>query len=164
MASYICFCDANYRITPLKNFLRLSDVEEGLSKIADRSGTQVQRLVDLVKENGQLQLQVKKTLEKQVMQNIIDVVVACDRDGNFTLTPQETERLKLRLKSMEGIKLNTKNFDNMIASDQNELTVTDVMNIIRNLLDDEVPEEENVFVLDPESLTRKSGVRALLPF
>ena len=111
-----------------------------------------------------MQLEVKKTLEKQVMQQIIDVVVRCDRDGNFTLTTQETERLKLRLKAMEGIKFNTTNFDHMIASDKNELTVADVMNIIRNLLDDDVKEEDNVFVLDPESLTKKSGVRALLPF
>ena len=139
-------------------------MEQGLSKIADNSGTQVQRLVELVKENGELQREVKEALEKQVMQQIIDVVVRSDRDGNFTLTPRETESLKSRLKSLEGIKFNASNFDNMIASDENELTLTDVMNIIRNLLDDEVAEEDNVFLLDPESLTRKSGVMALLPF
>ena len=139
-------------------------MEQGLSSIADNSGTQVQRLVDLVQENGQLQKEIKSTLEKQVMQQIIDVVVSSDRDGNFTLTPQETQGLKYRLQNLQGIQFNGSNFDHMIASDENELTLTDVMNILRNLLDDEVPEQDNVFVLDPESLTRKTGVRALLPF
>ena len=141
-------------------------MEKGLGQIADQNNTQTTRLVELVKENGELQLEVKRTLEKQVMQNIIDVVVSSDRDGHFTLAPQETEMLKARLQNMQGIKFNATNFDNMIASDENELTVTDVMNILRNLLDDEVKEEDNVFVLDPGSLRNRSrgGVLGLLPF
>lgn len=150
---------------PPFHFFSLSQVEEGLSNVAAESGTQVQRLVDLVKENGELQREIKASLEKQVMQQIIDAVVRSDRDGNFTLTPRETSRLKAHLTSMDGIKFSAANFDNMIASDENELTLTDVMRIIRNLLDDEVAEKDNVFLLDPESLAnRKTGVRALLPF
>lgn len=143
---------------------RLSEVEEGLSKIADKSGTQVSRLVEIVKENGELQLKIKKALERQVMQGIVDAVVTSDKDGNFTLSPKETEMLKMRLRNIDGIVLNQTNFDNMIASDENELTVPDVMNIVRNLLDDDVPRERNVFVLDPESLLKKSGPRSLLPW
>lgn len=145
---------------------RLSEVEEGLSKIADKSNTQVNRLVEIVKEMGELQLRVKTVLERQVMQQIVDAVVTSDKDGNFTLTPQETEMLKLRLKNIGGVVLNQENFDNMIASDENELTVSDVMHMVRNLLDDNVPQEKNVFVLDPESLVtnNKSSARSLLPW
>lgn len=133
---------------------RLSDVEEGLSKIANQSGTQVNRLVEIVKENGELQIKVKKALERQVMQGIVDAVVTSDKDGNFTLSPKETEMLKLRLKNIDGINLNEQNFNKMIASDENELTVPDVMNMVRNLLDDDIPRDRNVFTLDPESLLK----------
>ena len=144
---------------------RLADVEDGLSKIARESGTQVDRLVEIVKENGALQAKVKKSLERQVMQQIIDAVVTSDKDGNFTLAPRETEMLKARLKNIGGVVLNQQNFDKMIASDVNELTVSDVMNIVRNLLDDNVPMEDNVFVLDPESLlTKQSGTRSIFPW
>ena len=136
---------------------RLSEVEEGLSKIATKSGTQVNRLVEIVKENGELQTKIKKALERQVMQGIVDAVVTSDRDGNFTLSPRETQMLKMRLKNIQGINLNQQNFDNMIASDENELTVPDVMNIVRNLLDDDVPRERNIFILEPESLLKRSG-------
>jgi len=134
---------------------RLHDVEEGLSKIAKQDGTEVDRLVELVKETKTLQKQIKMALEKQVMQQMIDAVVTSDKDGNFTLTPQETEMLKIRLGNINGVDFNAKFFDNMIASDVNELTVTDVMNILRNLLDDEVPEERNIFVLRSENLIQK---------
>ena len=58
----------------------------------------------------------------------------------------------------DGINLNEQNFNHMIASDENELTVPDVMNMVRNLLDDDVPRERNVFILDPESLLKKKSI------
>jgi hypothetical protein len=89
------------------------------------------------------------------MQDIVDAVVSSDRDGNFTLGPRETAMLKIRLKSISGIIFQSENFDLMLEKDTGELTVSDVMKIMRNLLDDDVPREKNVFVLDPESLVMK---------
>lgn len=113
------------------------------------------RLVAIVKENGELQLKVKKALERQIMQDIVDAVVGSDRDGNFTLSPQETKMLKIRLKNIRGIIFNEELFDHMLSKDTDGLTVSDVMRIMRNLLDDSVPRASNVFVLDPESLVKQ---------
>ncbi|CAB9508087.1 expressed unknown protein [Seminavis robusta] len=137
---------------------RLSQVEEGLSKIAEESNTEVARLVEIVKETKTLQTQIKKSLERQVMQQIISAVVASDQDGNFSLSPRETNILKARLKQIDGVNLNEEKFYQMIAADDNELTVQDVMKIVRNLLDDSVPAEDNVFVLEPQSLSQNKSI------
>ena len=131
-------------------------MERDLEAVAISAQTNVNRLVDIVKENGILQAQIKEKLEKQVIQNVMSVVVQVDVNRDFSLGPQELEMLVLRLKNMPGIKFDEPNFRKACgrASADGTTTLAEIMQILRNLKDDSVAEEDNIFHLQPKELLK----------
>ena len=131
---------------------RLQKVEDDLNEIAAKSGTQVDRLVNIVHENGELQEKIQDALQAQVMQQVMSAVLAVDRNRDFTLSPNEVQILEMRLQNIPGVIFDLAKFHHFLRSDVGELTLADVCGIAHNLKDDTVPDEEKLFRFQPHDL------------
>ena len=143
--------------------LELKTVSSDLAAITKKSGGQIERIIGIVKENAQIQSKIKRQLETQVMQSVLNAVLASDTDEDFSINVNEIARLKLRLKNIPGIKFDEKNFDAMYANKvgEKELQLNDIMKMFRNLKED-IPEQENIFHIDTKQLAPKR--RSILGF
>lgn len=129
---------------------KLEHVEEELGEIAKSAQTNVNRLVEIVSENAILQAKIKRRLEQQVIENVMAVVVNADSNHDWTLGKTEMDMLDMRLTAMPGIEFDEANYQKVCHKDS--MTVVEIMNVLRNLLDDDIPEEENIFHLKPKEL------------
>ena len=133
----------------LTSTLSLEGVESSLSEIAAKAKTSVSRLTQLVKRNGEIQAQIKLTLERQVLHDIVSTVVNTDRNQDFALNDAELGMLVMRLKAQKGVQFDETNFRKLVET---PCTLASILKVVRNLMDDDVPEEENVFHLQPREL------------
>lgn len=119
-------------------------------------GDQVERLVAIVKENGEIQAKLKKSLQTQVMQQAMDTILKSDTDEDFAISQKEIPQFKLRMRNIPGVDFDEANFDKLFKETKGELHLKEIMQLLRNLMDD-IPENDNVFHLKPQALApRKS--------
>jgi hypothetical protein len=129
---------------------RLKQVETALDAVAKQSGAQADELVSIIQENGEIQANVKQALEASVMQTLLMTVLTSDSDEDFVLSHKELLRLETRLSNLPGVAFDKANFQKFCT--HKELTLAQLMQLLRNLKDDNVPEHDNVFHLKPENL------------
>jgi len=129
----------------------LENVEDELQKIAHQGQTNVSRLTSIVQENKELQTKINSNLERQIMVDVMDIVLKADKSGDGRLSKSEMYMLKLRMKNMPGFDFDEDNF-NKCLEHEDDVTTTDVMNIFRNLKDHSLEEKDNIFHMKPEQL------------
>lgn len=120
-----------------------------MNDVAMESGAQVDRLVNIVQQNGELQKKIKQQLEDEVAQQIMTALIAADRDGDFVLDRREVYELEMRLESIPAVHFEKKKFNAFLASDQDDLTLSDLSKIVKNLKDDSIPDSEKIFHFKP---------------
>lgn len=132
------------------NVNKLEEVEKNLSKLANTDN--IGRLVQVVKETKKINEKIKMHLQARISQDIITTVLRCDRDGNLVLNEREMSGLCFRLKNSPGYDFNEERFKKVIGKKDHAdgYSIGQIMEVIRNLLDDDVPEEETIFKLKPE--------------
>eukprot|EP00980_Cylindrotheca_fusiformis_P000415 scaffold101_cov123-Cylindrotheca_fusiformis.AAC.18 len=133
----------------------LSYVTKDIESLADGMGCGVNRLIESIEEMNDIHQQMNHHLERQVMQQVIDIGLKSDRDQDFTINSKsELKRLEQRLSSMPGIIFNAENFRKVTKYDDPEnpgIALHDIMEMFRNLKDPSIPPEDNIFQLVPES-------------
>ena len=134
---------------------RLQTVEQELEQVSKRTGGQVDRLVNIVQENAALQAKIKKNLEAEVLQNVLQIALESDKNMDFSFSEPELKRLKVRLASIPGITFDAANFEKKIGT--KALTLKDIMAMFRNLKAD-IPEEENIFHITPHTISKSRGL------
>ena len=77
--------------------------------------------------------------------------MATDRDGDFSLNEFELNELVLRLHGRQGVEFNEANFRKLVKAN---CTLASIMKVIRNLMDDDVPEKDCVFHLNASDLIK----------
>jgi hypothetical protein len=110
------------------------------------------RLMSIVKRNGEIQAQIKKNLERQVIFDVVGIVVTADRDRDFSLSDMELNTLVMRMNGLQGVKFDEANFRKMIP--KAPVPLAKIFDVLRNLCDDNVAEKDNVFHLKPEELRK----------
>jgi len=130
----------------------LQHVEKDLATVAAKAGGQVDRLVSIVHENGEIQKEIKGILQDEILQQIINAVINTDRDSNYQLDKREVRQLEYRLKNIPGVVFYHDRFQAFCASDEGDLTLADVTNIARNLGDDSIPPEQQIFEFAPKQI------------
>jgi hypothetical protein len=140
----------------------LEEVEGSLQRMANT--TNVNRLVEVVKENKRLQRQIKENLEAQVMQTVMTTLFRSDRNKDLSLSRNELYIFQVRMQNMEGVEFNDETFMKYIdavddvndndptTKDDDTIPLAKIMQLLRNLMDDNLTPEENIFVLHPEYL------------
>lgn len=130
-------------------------MEGELDDLAKKAGGQVDRLIKIVEEQSEIQSKILKGLEVEVMQNVLDLALKSDTDQDFTFNKKELRRLKINLSNIPGVEFDKANFDKLCVTDD-EITVSEIMQMFRNLKDDTIPSEDNIFRLKPEELPGSS--------
>lgn len=127
-------------------------METKLNDVAMEAGAQVDRLVYIVQQNGEIQKKIKEQLEDEVAQQIMTALIATDRDGNFVLDRREVYELEMRLESIPAVHFEKEKFNSFLASNDNDLTLSDLSHIVKNLKDDTIPESEKIFHFKPSDI------------
>jgi predicted RNA-binding protein len=137
----------------------LQGVTAEYETLAKQYGDQIERLVGIVKENGEIQAKIKKSLQTQVMQQALESILKSDTNEDFAISQKELQQFKLRMKNIPGVIFDEPNFDKLFQEKKlkdEELHLKEIMQLFRNLMDD-IPENDNVFHLTPQVLVpRKS--------
>ena len=134
---------------------RLEKVEGALSLLAKNAQTDSNHLIQICTEMADIQKKIKGHLEKAVLQSVVQAMCQADHNSDFTLNSMETDMLLLKLKNLPGITLDETNFRKMLGNDTNNIMLSDVMKMIRNLMDDGIPENDNIFHLTPANILKK---------
>jgi hypothetical protein len=141
---------------------KLAVVEGQLRELSVLQGQSIQTLMDQVKQFREVQEKVKESLQAKVVQNIMAVLFCADSDKDFVIDAEEVDTLKLRLKMIEGVDFSEENFTKALIKagyDPNQVDVKKggysiqaVMEVLKNLMDADVPEEDNIFTIQPDKV------------
>jgi len=122
---------------------RAAAVEEQLREIADRQQVNVDKLVNLVKENEIILAKMRDNLRQRIVQDIITIVVKSDTDNDNTINKSEAKTLALRIRlSLQeyGVEFDSEKFLKAIGDDA---TVQGVIAIVQKLLPNEKGDDDS---------------------
>uniref|UniRef100_A0A7S1CW08 Uncharacterized protein n=1 Tax=Cyclophora tenuis TaxID=216820 RepID=A0A7S1CW08_CYCTE len=136
-----------------ENVGALEGVEAALSSFAAKAQCNVDRLVKCVNEMDRLQKLIQQNMRTQVMQDVLSIVVKADRNRDYTLNRVEIEMLIFRLNTLQSVDFHEKNFRKMLKG-KKMLTVTEVMEMLRNLMAEDLPPSEAIFTLKLDALKK----------
>lgn len=126
----------------------LESVETELSLFA-KDRTELKRLKHVVERQNEVHKRMKKCLQNQVLQDILEVVVQADQDRDFQISPQELEVLALRMNGIPGVQFNERNFRALMAA--GDRRISSVFSMIRTLMSDD-DDSNDIFTFRPEEL------------
>mmetsp|Transcript_39841 Transcript_39841/g.84916 ORF Transcript_39841/g.84916 Transcript_39841/m.84916 type:complete len:263 (-) Transcript_39841:311-1099(-) len=124
---------------------RLEDVEQALDVITAQQGQSIEAFEEQVADNRDILSKMQSNLKANVLQNLLQVVIRSDRDENMTIEQHEIGELIDRIKGINGVEVNEPRFEEAITQSGGSLQC--VMDIIRNLMDDNVTEGDEIFVI-----------------
>eukprot|EP00549_Striatella_unipunctata_P004934 CAMPEP_0118723250 /NCGR_PEP_ID=MMETSP0800-20121206/31899_1 /TAXON_ID=210618 ORGANISM="Striatella unipunctata, Strain CCMP2910" /NCGR_SAMPLE_ID=MMETSP0800 /ASSEMBLY_ACC=CAM_ASM_000638 /LENGTH=274 /DNA_ID=CAMNT_0006631655 /DNA_START=59 /DNA_END=883 /DNA_ORIENTATION=+ len=131
----------------------LEEVEKNLRSLCNTDN--LDRLKYVIKENGRVQKQIKEHLEAEVMQSVLTTVMRSDRDGNFTISGNEMKYLLMRMRNMPNVEFEEEVFKAQLEKahpNAEGVKLADLMELFRNMLDKDKPQEESVFKIDPQKV------------
>jgi hypothetical protein len=141
-------------VTRLSNSVdELEQVESELGKLANTDN--VDRLVEVVRETKANNAEMKKITQASVVQQLITTVIRTDRDLDLKIGPIELKRLMARLDATAGFEFHGDRFVALLGDTNQPVDISKIMKVIRNLKDDSLSDEDNVFVMRPEQLLDK---------
>mmetsp|Transcript_31284 Transcript_31284/g.46671 ORF Transcript_31284/g.46671 Transcript_31284/m.46671 type:complete len:261 (-) Transcript_31284:212-994(-) len=123
----------------------LENVEKDLSKLANTSN--LDRLVAVVNEQKRATANIKRILKNDIMVQVMRVLMDSDRNQDFVIGPNEIMMMILRMRNVNGVKFNEKNFRERVAS-EGSMSLTEIMDLFRDLEDDDIDEENAIFTMD----------------
>lgn len=124
---------------------RLEDVEQALDVITQTQGQSIEAFEEQVEDNREILSKMQSNLKANVLQNLLQVVIRSDKDNDLTIEDNEIDDLINRFKGINGVEINEDRFRDAITSSGGSLDC--VMNIIRNLMDDNASEENDIFII-----------------
>mmetsp|Transcript_12304 Transcript_12304/g.26734 ORF Transcript_12304/g.26734 Transcript_12304/m.26734 type:complete len:261 (+) Transcript_12304:79-861(+) len=124
---------------------RLEDVEQALDVITQTQGQSIEAFEEQVQDNREILNKMQSNLKANVLQNLLQVVIRSDKDENMTIEEHEIGDLINRIKGINGVEVNEPRFRDAITSSGGSLQC--VMDIIRNLMDDNVSEGDEIFII-----------------
>eukprot|EP00978_Attheya_sp_CCMP212_P005834 scaffold12984_cov58-Attheya_sp.AAC.7 len=123
----------------------LKEMQETLEEIKHTEGQSLDMLEEQLIQSRKILASMDENLKGAVLQNLITTVLACDHDGDSIINDDELEELILKMKSQNGVEIKEEEFKNKIVKGGRSLNA--IMDLVRNLLSEDVPEEERIFNL-----------------
>ena len=124
---------------------RLEDVEQALDVITQTQGQSIEAFESQVNDNRDILSKMQSNLKAYVLQNLLQVVIRSDNDDNMSIEEHEIGDLINRIEGINGVEVNESLFRDAITKSGGSLQC--VMDIIRNLMDDNVPKENEIFII-----------------
>lgn len=123
---------------------RLEEVENALDVITSQQGQSVSAFAEQVEKSREICANMKRNQKGAIVQNLLSVVFASDTDGDQIIDPEEVEDLIQRLQQIGGIDVRDEKFREEFSGG----SFSSLMNVVSNLLRDDIPDEDRIFVLD----------------
>merc|ERR1711957_437661 len=95
---------------------RMKDVEQALRQLADTQGSQLNELMELIKENKEINEGLRAVLKAKVLEEVISLVLDIDNDGSFTIQDKEIDRLVIGMNLIEEMTFNEQVFRKQVMS------------------------------------------------
>lgn len=124
----------------------LQEMEETLATIRQSESKGLDELEAQLVESQEILDMMEQNLQSVVLQNLINIVFACDLDGDQNIGDDELETLITKLKHVSGVRLKEDLFKTKIVEGGRSLNA--VMDIIRNLMSEDIPDEQRIFDLE----------------
>ena len=137
-------------------FFSLRTIEADLKDITQTSNENLDRLCEIAKQTSDIQQQMMRSLENQVMQHVLKAVLASTTDKDFQFNKKDLSKLKTKIHNLPGVEFDEYNF-NKFCNTNDIITGQEIMSMFRNLKDPNVPNEDNIFRLHPEYLFPKGS-------
>ncbi|CAB9506407.1 expressed unknown protein [Seminavis robusta] len=131
----------------VKQVKSLKHVEEELGTIAQENEQDVETLVKLVKENGEITKAITKATKAQAVAQIVDVFLDSDRDESSSLDEKEIQMLSYRLGNLHGIQVNQELFQQKAKEDS---SMPGILAILHASFKADVEPDDKVFVIFEE--------------
>lgn len=124
---------------------KLEDVEQALEVITMQQGQSIEAFEAQVADNRDILSKMQSSLKGNVLQNLLQVVIRSDKDESMTIEDHEIGQLIDQIKGINGVEVNEPKFKEKITQSGGSLQC--VMDIIRNLMNDDVSEGDEIFVI-----------------
>eukprot|EP00579_Thalassiosira_antarctica_P019788 CAMPEP_0201954038 /NCGR_PEP_ID=MMETSP0904-20121228/2165_1 /ASSEMBLY_ACC=CAM_ASM_000553 /TAXON_ID=420261 /ORGANISM="Thalassiosira antarctica, Strain CCMP982" /LENGTH=293 /DNA_ID=CAMNT_0048497991 /DNA_START=20 /DNA_END=901 /DNA_ORIENTATION=- len=82
---------------------RMKDVEMALHELSETQGSQLNELLDHIKENKEINEGLRAVLKSKCLEGVITMVLDIDHDESDTIQDREIDRLIIGMDLMEGI-------------------------------------------------------------
>jgi len=129
----------------------LKETEAKLEQIATKNGGTVLKMKGLLKTNKATLDKMRQSIEADVLNSMMDIVLKADRTEDGILSKSEVSALTLRLKMLPTIEVN----EGLLKEALNDISesnrqIAELMILFRQIHDDTVPDEERVFKLSKD--------------
>uniref|UniRef100_A0A7S2YGC3 Uncharacterized protein n=1 Tax=Entomoneis paludosa TaxID=265537 RepID=A0A7S2YGC3_9STRA len=122
----------------------LKDIGDALDVITQRQGQSVDVFRDQVAEQRKILASMQNNLTAKIIDNLLSLAFGADQNDDQIIDPKEADDLIRHIQNMSGVQVKEDMFRDAISGQ----TADKVIDIIDNLLKDDMPEEERMFIFD----------------
>jgi hypothetical protein len=112
---------------------------ETVRAVEGQSLDELQKQLDTSKE---ILDHMQDNLMADILQSLITVVLACDKDGDSILSDEEINSLIEKMEGVQGIDLKQDLLRAKLVEQGRSLNA--ILNVCKNVLDDDVPADQNI--------------------
>jgi len=135
------------------NTISLQQLEQTLEEIQTLGGVSLDELERQVEESRNILQQMSQNKKADLLQNLMTVVLAMDKDGNMMLSNEEIDELIQTLEGIHGVRLKEDLLKKIIID--NGRSLKGIMEVARQLVTEDKAENDRVF----EFLTDEDDIR-----
>eukprot|EP00934_Nitzschia_sp_Nitz4_P003487 Nitzschia sp. Nitz4//NODE_444_length_18484_cov_71.934560//8151//9143//NITZ4_additional_000058-RA//1//CDS//3329531899//3477//frame0 len=117
--------------------------KEKLDTLQGVQGTSLDKLEKQLEETRKIHQQMKSSVQGEILNNLIEIALVCDADGDMILSDEEIDHIISKMESIHGIDIDNEKIRAMI--NENGRSLDAVMELVKNLLGRDVSPEEAVF-------------------
>lgn len=122
----------------------LKDVEDALEVITATQGRTVDTFAKQVETSREQLKKMQQNLQANVLSNLLELVFGSDTNQDNIVNESEYDVLVNRIKNLSGVQVHEDKFREAIVGKE----VSAVIDIIKNLLAQDIPDEERIFVIE----------------
>ncbi len=112
---------------------RMNDIEMALRELSETQGSQLSQLMDLIRQNKEINEGMRAVLKAKVAEEVISLVLDIDNDGSFTIQDKEIDRLIIGMNLMDGVSFDERMFREDFAECGG--SVDEVIAMIKNMFE-----------------------------
>lgn len=121
----------------------LKQSKEKLDTIASVQGASLDKLEKQLEATRNIYSKLQQNLQGDILNNLIDIALACDDNQDMVLSDEEIDDVIRKLEQVHGIDVDNEGVRRVLV--QNGRSMDAIMEIVKNLLRDDIPLEQNLF-------------------
>ena len=121
-------------------------MEKTLETVRAAEGQSIDELERQLKTTQEIYESMEDNLNGEILQNLIQVVLMVDNDGDMYLDDDEIQELIFKFEELNNVDLDDDRFRQVIVDNGRSLNA--IMELVRNLLEDPGGGHEDIFMLN----------------